>query len=81
MTLALSLSGIPWRRCAVVDGGVCATWGDYRIYFGVGDNRTAKKRLARVTGVPVKDLGATPPIMRRAVLDKIIDKNKAYPAK
>lgn len=63
----------------MTDGNVFQIWEDYRIYFSVGDVRTAKKRLARALGmkkVPKDWKGkGSAPMHRRETLDRIIDGN------
>lgn len=61
----------------MTNGNVFQIWEDYRIYFSVGDVRTAKKRLARALGlgkVPKAWKGkGSAPMHRRETLDRIID--------
>ena len=54
----------------MTDGGVLAKWKDYRVYFGVKDTDTAKRRLA-AAGIRCPKYG--PPLMRKETLDRKID--------
>lgn len=54
----------------MTEGNVLQTWKDYQSFFGVGDQRTAEKRLSNL-GVKIPKKGA--PMMRLEVLQAKID--------